>query len=156
MSRKGIIGPYFFPEDTVNSFYYLDMLENFFYPSLQEKGLLSERTHYQQDGAPPHYSLDVRAWLDAKFPQRWIGRAGPIPWPARSPDLTPLDFFLWGYVKVKVYSNRPSNLRELMDRIEDAVKKIDDETLHHVSDCVVDRLHMCIECKGKHFEHLKL
>jgi hypothetical protein len=34
---------------------------------------------------------------------RWIGRGGPIAWPPRSPDLTPLDIFLWGYVKNTVY-----------------------------------------------------
>jgi hypothetical protein len=28
---------------------------------------------------------------------RWIGRVGFTEWPARSPDLTPLHFFLWGY-----------------------------------------------------------
>jgi hypothetical protein len=34
---------------------------------------------------------------------RWIGRGGSITWPPRSPDLTPLDFFLWGYAKNIVY-----------------------------------------------------
>ncbi|KAJ4429330.1 hypothetical protein ANN_26334 [Periplaneta americana] len=34
---------------------------------------------------------------------RWIGRGGPVAWPAQSPDLTPLDFFLWGCMKEKVY-----------------------------------------------------
>lgn len=29
----------------------------------------------------------------------WTGWAGPIPWPLRFPDLNPLDFFLWVYVK---------------------------------------------------------
>jgi len=35
---------------------------------------------------------------------RWVGRDGPNPWPPRSPDITPLHFFLWGYVKDKVFS----------------------------------------------------
>jgi hypothetical protein len=46
-----------------------------------------------QDGAPPHLALDVRDWLDRRFPGRWLGRRGPHEWPARSPDLTPCDFF---------------------------------------------------------------
>ena len=49
--------------------------------------------YFQQDGAPPHYHRDVRAYLDAVFPDTWIGRRGPIEYPARSPDLTPMDFF---------------------------------------------------------------
>lgn len=53
---------------------------------------------YQHDGAPAHYDRRVRGYLDATYPDGWIGRGGPIPWPAQAPDLTPLDFFLWGYV----------------------------------------------------------
>ena len=63
---------------------------------------------FQQEGAPPHYHLDVRAQLNAIFPGRWIGRASHndsplLSWPPRSPDLTPCDCFLWGYVKDRVY-----------------------------------------------------
>ena len=62
----------------------------------------------QQDGALPHYHLDVRAHLNINLPGRWIGRASHndsplLPWPPRSPDLTPCDFFLWGYIKDRVY-----------------------------------------------------
>ena len=53
-----------------------------------------ENTYFQQDGAAPHYVLHVGAYLDGVFPRRWIGRRGVIDWPARSPDLTPLDYFL--------------------------------------------------------------
>jgi len=56
---------------------------------------------FQQDGAPPHWGSYVLRFLDAALPNRWIGRDGPTPWPPRSPDITPLDFFLWGYVKDK-------------------------------------------------------
>ena len=72
------------------------MLEEFVYPQVNE---LQPDIIFQLDGAPPHWGLDVRASLNEQFPGRWIGRDGPTPWPPRSPDLTPLDFFLWGYVK---------------------------------------------------------
>jgi hypothetical protein len=60
----------------------------------------------QQDGAPPHFHLEVRRRLSTTLPQRWIGRtsnedSARIPWPPRSPGLIPCDFFLWGYVKDK-------------------------------------------------------
>ena len=51
--------------------------------------------YFQQDGAPPHYASEVREWLDNRFDCRWLGHRGPVEYPARSPDLTPLDFFLW-------------------------------------------------------------
>ncbi|CAB0036793.1 unnamed protein product, partial [Trichogramma brassicae] len=53
----------------------------------------------KQDGAAAHYGRNVRNFLDGEFFDRWIGRRGTIEWPARSPDLTPLDFFLWWYLK---------------------------------------------------------
>jgi hypothetical protein len=91
-----LIGPIFFAEATVMSSNYLDILENFVYPQLQE---LQPAVFFLQDGVPPHWSLIVRASLNQHLPNRLIGRAGPISWPARSPDITPCDFFQWGYVK---------------------------------------------------------
>jgi hypothetical protein len=57
------------------------------------------------------------------------GRRGAIEWPSLSPDLTPLDFFLWGYLKSKVYFNRPNNLDELRQRIRAEVEHITPEVL---------------------------
>ena len=70
------------------------MLENVGIPQIK-----SENVYFQQDRAPPYWSFIVRDFLNDQFPERWIGRGGPISWPPRSPDLTPLDFFFWGYVK---------------------------------------------------------
>jgi len=47
------------------------------------------------------------------FANRWIGRDGPTPWPPQSPDITPLDFFLWGYVKDKVFSTPVPDITNL-------------------------------------------
>ena len=38
------------------------------------------------------------------FPSKVISKREDISWPPRSPDLTPMDFFLWGYLKAKVYN----------------------------------------------------
>ena len=54
---------------------------------------------FQHDGAPPHSSSEVRNFLNYPFPGRWIGREGPHNWPARSPDLSPLDYCVWGLTK---------------------------------------------------------
>ena len=53
---------------------------------------------------------------------RWIGRAGSIPWPPRSPDLTPLDFVsFWGFIKTEVYERPVENLNRLKCRMLTAV-----------------------------------
>ena len=72
---------------------HLDMLELYVAPQLEEFQLW---IIFQQDGAPPHWGSDVRRFLDATFPNRWIGRDGPTPWPPRSPDITPLTSFYGG------------------------------------------------------------
>ena len=53
-----------------------------------------------------------------EFGERVISRNGPVGWPARSCDLTPLDYFLWGYVKSMVYANKPAMIDELRTNIE--------------------------------------
>ena len=59
--------------------------------------------YFQHDGAPSHYTRHVIQHLNDTFPNRWIGRGSTINWPPRSPDLTPLDFCLWGLMKSEVY-----------------------------------------------------
>ena len=67
-----------------------------------------------QDGAPPHFNCFVTDVLNARFPDAWIG---PIPWPLRSPDLSPLDFFLWGgYIKNIVCAEK-INIPHLQERM---------------------------------------
>lgn len=53
-----------------------------------------QQLYFQQDGAPPHNARVIVECLNNNFGRQWIGNNGPIRWPARSPDLTPLDFFL--------------------------------------------------------------
>lgn len=89
-----VIGPFFFAEKTINGTIYLDMLEQFLFPQIEEiEEQTGERVIFMQDGAPPHYLRQVRDTLNNRFPNGWIGRGAPISWPPRSPDLTPMDFF---------------------------------------------------------------
>ncbi|CAI6345680.1 unnamed protein product [Macrosiphum euphorbiae] len=74
--------------------YYLDFLVYQLALLLENVPLaMRENRYFQQDGAPAHNDIIVKKYLDEIFPNRWIGTHGVIPWPARSQDLTPLDFF---------------------------------------------------------------
>ena len=77
-----------------------------------------------QDGAPPHFSCFVTDVLNKRFPDAWIGRGGPIPWPPRSPDLSPVDSFLWGYIKNIVYAEKIRNIQQLQERITSAIETV--------------------------------
>lgn len=151
MSSKHIIGPYFFDEETVNQHNYLNMLQNYFLPIVKKKRI-TKKTFFQQDGAPAHFSKSVRAWLNENFDGRWIGRCGPISWAPRSPDLTPLDFFLWGHIKTNVYKTKVEDLNDLKSRITREIHEITTETLDNVFLEIKKRLRFCIEVNGDNFE----
>ena len=72
-------------------------------------------------------SRDVTTYLDEIFPGRWFGRGGPTAWPPRSPDLTPLDIFAWGFINYVVYRRKVRDLADLRQRIIEAVELM---TLH--------------------------
>lgn len=155
-----IIGPYFI-EGNLTGAGYLELLQNVVFPRLVElfpnnanPNLLADNIWFQQDGAPPHYAVAVRNYLNTHFPNKWIGRQGQIEWPPRSPDLSPLDYFLWGYLKSKVYHRRPQNLEDLRERIQLETNLITREVLRNVQQEFLHRLAYCQEVNGGHFEHL--
>jgi hypothetical protein len=108
------------------------------------------------DGAPPHNRRVVRDYLDISFADRWIGRNGPISWPARSPDLNPCDFYLWGHMKQLVYTNEIATVEELRRRIFNAADQIRQQQGLTLS-CTnswLRRARLCIESNGNNFEYL--
>ena len=151
--RGQIVGPFFF-QGTVTAESYLHMLETFLWPFLENVPVQHRQNMwYQCDGASAHFALIVRDWMNRTFGQRWIGRGGPIEWPARSPDLTPLDYFLWGYVKCCVFRTQPVNI-ELVERIRQVVREITPEMIGKVYDDFYARVDMCMQENGAYFEHL--
>jgi len=102
---------------------YLDLLEQYVFPQIEtfEQETVS-RVIFMQDGAPPHLSCFVTDVLNERFPDAWIGSGGPIPWPPRSPDLSSLVFFLWGYIKNIVYAEKIRNIQHLQERIASAIE----------------------------------
>lgn len=109
---------------------------------------------FQHDGCPAHYSAVAREVLNREFNGRWIGRAGPVNWPARSSDFTSLDFFLWGYLKSQVYQEVPTTRETMIQRIGNACAQITPETLLSCVQSFQARINKCIEVGGHHFEHL--
>jgi hypothetical protein len=105
-----LLGPYFY-DGTLNGRRYLEFIMNEL-PIMIDDIPLATRNNLilQQDGAPVHNANIVKNYLNEHFENRWIGTYGIIKWPPRSPDLTPLDYFLWGHLKTVVYANPPTNL----------------------------------------------
>ncbi len=142
----GRISPYIF-NGPVNAESYLKLLNEYLWPEISAK-VSRDRLWFQQDGAPAHFSRIVRQWLDSHFPKRWIGRQSDMPWPPRSPDLTTADFFLWGYLKDKVYRRQPTNIATLKQYIKDELNKIPQGMIKSSCRSIISRLKHCIEHNG--------
>ena len=88
--------------------------------------------------------------LSQMFPGRLISLRGDVNWPARSPDLAPCDFFLWGYLKSMVYINRPNTLEDLINNIESEIGRIPVDMLVRVHENFRKRMQQCVDTVGRH------
>ena len=111
--------------------------------------------YWQQDGAPCHVTNANIAYLERQFGVRLVSRRTQIglDWPARSPDLNPLDFFLWGYLKSVVYNPRPATLDQLAHNIRQAIAGLDPAMINRAILDVKARAAACIAAQGGHFEN---
>jgi hypothetical protein len=136
---KKVYGPFFFANATVTK--HTDV-------------------HIPARRSPAHFHCEVRQYLNTVLPGRWIqlasGNDQPLLlWPAKSPDITPCDFFLWGYVKDRVFvPPLPRDLADLKARIVAAVKNIDAPMLTRVWQELEYRIDVCRVTRGAHIEHL--
>ncbi|GFY18101.1 putative DD41D transposase, partial [Trichonephila clavipes] len=95
---------------------------------------------FQQDGATCHTTRATINLLKDTLGDRLISRFGPVNWPPRSCDLTPLDYFLWGYVKSLVYADKPETLDHLEDNIRRVIANIRPQMLEKVIENWTSRL----------------
>ena len=110
----------------------------------------------EHDGAPIHYTRKVIQHLNNTHPNRWIGRGSLIHWPARSPNLTPLDFCLRGWLKGEVYRTKVDTCADLVARINNVCVRIKDRRheLRRATRSTLQRVDKCIEVGGGIFENL--
>lgn len=166
-----VIGPYVL-EQRVTGQTFLNFLREDF-PNLMQHlpNFVKEIMWLQLDGAPSHFAREVREHITEQFPARWIGRQGfivpfallnfkyfiqlgPIAWPPRSPDLTPMDFFLWGTVKSDVYRTPATTRDDMLVRIQESFRNITPAMLRNVRTSFARRVDACLQQDGRHFEHL--
>ncbi|GFU01605.1 cyclic GMP-AMP synthase [Trichonephila clavipes] len=129
-----IIGPFFETQcpvngwraETVNAQHYLTLLWETVCAMFNSTR--SEKCHVH---AGFHTANPVKAFLIQTFGEdRIVSSRCRYPWPPRSPDLTPADFWLWGYLKSRMYLSGPSSLSELIDAIHREVSSIHPDMLH--------------------------
>jgi hypothetical protein len=150
-----VIGPFFY-DANLNGEHYLQMLNESILPSLELAYTRnqSRQVWFQQDGAPAHRRNIVKDKLREVFGQRVLALGFDVEWPPRSPDLTPCDFFLWGYVKSLVFETQPPTLEILRERVEDAFERLknDRTMIRRAVGAMMKRANTCLERNGGHVE----
>ncbi|GFS48491.1 transposable element Tcb2 transposase [Trichonephila clavipes] len=124
------------------------MITNFFIPELNNREV--QELWFQQDGATCPTARAIIDLLKDTFGDRLISRFGPVNWPPRSCDLTPLDYFLWGYVKSLVYADKPQTLDHLEDNIRRVIADIRPQMLEKVIENWTSRLDYIRASRGSH------
>ncbi|GFV75779.1 transposable element Tc3 transposase [Trichonephila clavipes] len=103
---------------------------------------------FQQDGATCHTARATIDLLKDTFGDRLISRFGPVNWPPRSCDLSPLDYFLWGYVNSLNYADKPQTLDHLEDNIRRVIADIRPQMLEKVIKNWTSRLNYIRASRG--------
>ena len=120
------------------------MLENYLRP-------LVENNHdiwFQQDGTTAQTANAIMVMLKELFDDRIISKKSNFAWPPRSPDLSAADFFLWGYLKGRVYINKRQTIQSLKESIRQEIKNLQPKTLRVFMENVLKRTIICQQEKG--------
>ena len=152
-----LFGPFFIDGPLTGIKYHALLVEEVF-PELmrnfadQFRNEHFERLAWAQDEAPAHRFHMVRNLLDEMFENRVIGLGHQAEWPPRSPDLTPCDFFLWGYLKSKVFVSPPDSLDDLRQRIRTSFTNLRQKPylIQRAMRSIERRVYLCTENEGPH------
>jgi hypothetical protein len=159
ISSHSLIGPIFFSE-TVNSQQYLHMLQNDFLPQLMVTQLPIGTQWFMQDGATPHTANVVLNFLNTIFSPHIMlhhysqGHNCGHFWPPLSPDLNPCGFFLWGFLKEKMFPMKPLNVTEMRAMIIQLCNEIDEDMRCWIITNMRVRLQEVVRQNGGHIEQV--
>jgi len=107
--------------------------------------------YFQQDRATSHTSHASMAEIQSFFGDRVISKGL---WPPRSPDLTPPDYFVWGYLKGIVYQNKPRSIDALKTNITEEFQAVTADVLARNFQNIARRVQFCLDGNGGHFQHM--
>ncbi|GFX98754.1 uncharacterized protein TNCV_1503311 [Trichonephila clavipes] len=143
-------------------------------PDFHKRILFSDETHFWLNGyvnkqncriwSEPNPQVFVKTplhpekltvwcalWAGGILFQKRCRPQRPVNWPPRSCDLTPLDYFLWGYVKSLVYADKPQTLDHLEDNIRRVIADIRPQMLEKVIENWTSRLDYIRASRGTEF-----
>lgn len=135
--------PVIFLDGTLTSARYITLLQAQIVPMVNTiEEIYDGNAVFQQDNAKPHAAHETLDWLDSKGIE-------VLDWPAKSPDLNPLEN-LWGALARRVYAgNRQfGTAAELREAISEAWADIDFDELEPYIESMPDRIEAVIASHG--------
>ena len=133
----------------LNQYTYRDILEQHYFPDI--RAVCGSNWTFQQDGAPCHTAHSVVEFLEEACP----AFIEPEAWPPKSPDLNPLDFFVWSELERMVYrGQRIRTIEELKERLTACWDQLSQRLLARAVGAVPKRLQACVTAHGARFEHM--
>jgi len=147
MSRRRIIDPIFF-DATITTAAYTEIFNTLVNQLYDEEFSIR---YFQQDGATSHTSHVSTAEIHSFFGDRVISKGL---WPPRSPDLTPPAYFLSGYLKGRVYRNKPRTTDALKANITGEIQVVTADVLARTFQNMARRFQSCLDANGGHFQHM--
>jgi hypothetical protein len=166
IARDRLLGPHFLPPCLTGAVY--DGFLRNVLPELLQDVDLQTGIHIwsMPDGIPPNFLLAVREFLNKVFPGQWGaglggwgwglgggGGDGPTAWPACSPDLNSLHFYLWRHLKSTVSATKISDVQDLQRRTHNVFEVIRTTPgiFQRVRQLAFRRATSSVEAQGGHF-----
>ena len=137
-----------FFDATITTAAYMEIFNNFVNQLDNEELSIG---YFQQDGPTSHTSHASIAEIQSFSGDRVISKGL---WPQRSPDLTPPDYFLWGYLKGTVYQNKPRTIDALKANITEGIQAVTADVLARNFQNMARRVQSCLDANGGHFQHM--
>ena len=158
-AKHGLLGPYWFEEGgrtiTINGERYREVVRQF---HVDVNEILTpgqfRLAWFMQDGASPHTAHETIAYLQQLFRNRLLALGTTYEWSPHSPDLNPLDFWLWGAAKGSVFANKPENLFQLKQNVANYIQEVRPETLVKVGQNFRLGIKACLNRGGMHIENV--
>ena len=147
-SEGDVMQPHFFQKgETVTKEVYLRVLQTVVKPWVDN---VSKGRPYvfQQDGAPAHTSNLVQEWLLKNLDMFWSKNI----WPPNSPDLNPLDYFVWGVIERETNKSRHANTDSLTAAIKTSFNKLSPQMLACACERFRSRIEKVINVGGSYIE----
>ena len=147
-SAGHVMPPHFFgPGEKVDADAYLNALEHTVKPWIDTVTGGSDYV-FQQDSAPAHTAKRTQEWCQENFSMVWTKDM----WPPNSPDLNPMDYYVWGAVQAKVNDHPLGGRVALQEKIRQVMRQMEEEEVARACSRFRPRLEGIIQAGGGYIE----